>query len=179
MFGGLWSEWRVPGRDEIMLSATIVTYASPPDVATIHERTPLVVKPEYWNRWLDTETQDANQVERLVQDAAIRTFTLSPIGTAVSKIINRGPECLEPRTWPELEEQRTARYSEEQLVELRECGYESLVSRLRDNTIANQAEWRLWIRELADRDDANQFEGFISELRYGLKLGTQPQAGLF
>ncbi len=165
MFGGLWSEWHVPGRDEIMLSATIVTYASPPDVAVIHERTPLVVQPKYWDQWLDTEMQDTTQIERLVKESAVDSFTLRPISTAVSKTINRGPECLEPRTWPELEEQGTVRYSWEQLTELREREPQSLMQKLRLDAGASPAARRLWIRELSDRDDSTKFEGFIDEVR--------------
>ena len=178
MFGGLWSEWHRHGRDDIMVSATIVTYASPPDIAVIHERTPLVLKPQYWDQWLKTDMQNSDQVQRMVQEGAIHTFTLRPIDTAVSKAINRGPECLETKTWAELEAQGTVRYNEVQLAELRERDHDGLVSQLIGKSNSIPAERRLWIRELMDRDDAAMFEGFLNEVRYTLRPSDSSQANL-
>lgn len=179
LYAGLWSEYQKAPDQAPIATCTIITIASPPDVAVIHERTPVVLKPDYWKLWLDAGMTDPGAVQQIVREGATNDFKLQPIGPAVSKTINHGPECLEPRTWSELEEQGIVRYSQQQLAELRSCEYKSLVSRLRGNTDANQAEWRLWIRELTDRDDAAQFEGFISEIRDGLKSDKQSQAGLF
>lgn len=66
---GLWEFWRSPeGRER--LSATIITTASGPDVDAIHDRQPVVLEPDTWDRWLDPSLDDRDELEGMLHAGA-------------------------------------------------------------------------------------------------------------
>ncbi|PRY95590.1 putative SOS response-associated peptidase YedK [Hasllibacter halocynthiae] len=62
VFGGLWQPW---GRDgEALRAAAIVTVEAGPDVAAIHHRQPLILRPGDWALWLGEEGHGAAALMR-------------------------------------------------------------------------------------------------------------------
>lgn len=53
-FAGLYSWWRAGENAPWLLTATILTMPSVPELAHIHDRTPVGLPPSMWNDWLDT-----------------------------------------------------------------------------------------------------------------------------
>ena len=95
---GLWSRW-VSADGEVIESCAIVTQAARPPVEGIHDRMPLVLEPEAWNRWLDPRLTDPGALEPLLSP---RTPEL--IAYAVSPRVNDprhdDAACLEPAPDP-------------------------------------------------------------------------------
>ena len=52
-FAGLYSWWRASEKDPWLLTATIMTMPSVPELAEIHDRNPIGLPKSMWNDWLD------------------------------------------------------------------------------------------------------------------------------
>lgn len=172
MFAGLWSVVRVSPDAEPMPTCAIVTTASAPSIAEIHERMPVVLHPEFWLPWIDPRQKDAQAVNRLVADGAVEQFSRKSVGTTVSNARHEGAQCVEPLPWPELDQHGVAAITVEQLHELRTLTPELLVPAYRPrieplwgDASAHVADVRLWIRELDARPDADAFADFIRRCR--------------
>ncbi|MFN0205872.1 MAG: SOS response-associated peptidase, partial [Planctomycetota bacterium] len=57
-FAGLWERWKNPAA-QFLETCTIVTTSANDLVAPIHDRMPVIVRPELYETWLDTNTNAA------------------------------------------------------------------------------------------------------------------------
>lgn len=96
LMAGLWEQWSDPSS-ETLLSATVVTTAAVGPLREVHERMPLVVRPDVGEAWLSGQIADPRD---LVDRAALETWAagleIRPVSTAVSNVRNDGPELLAP-----------------------------------------------------------------------------------
>lgn len=103
---GLWESWRPPegvasggdGAGAELETCTIITTEAAPGIRDIHERMPLILRPEQYEAWLSAEGDTPQGVDRL--KALIHPFTgelkSTPISRAVNSPRNDGPELLKP-----------------------------------------------------------------------------------
>jgi putative SOS response-associated peptidase YedK len=94
-FAGLMETWYEPGGSEIDTGAILTTNANA-DIAHIHERMPVVIKPEDFSRWLDCRSNEPREVADLLQPADPGFFEAIPVSDKVNKVANTGPEIQEP-----------------------------------------------------------------------------------
>ena len=97
-FAGLWESWRDPGAEQParpIESCTIITAAADRFVAAYHDRTPVVLSPEDYARWLDPDLTDADRLQSLLAATAAPTWKIEPVGTYVNNPRNDGPACIE------------------------------------------------------------------------------------
>ena len=94
MFAGLWEVWKRPEDDEWMHSCTIVTVASNEDMADIHDRMPLVLEHDVWDRWLDPELQDREELEAMLHSGPEGTIEHYAVGKRVGPIKNDDAELI-------------------------------------------------------------------------------------
>lgn len=93
VFAGLSERWKQP--DESMLhSATIITAAAGDDMDGIHDRMPVILEPETWDIWLDSEVEDPGELELLLQPGHVGTLVHHQVGQAVGNVRNNGPELI-------------------------------------------------------------------------------------
>jgi len=52
-FAGLYSWWRANPESEWMLTATILTMPTVPELASIHDRNPVMLPRDWWDDWLN------------------------------------------------------------------------------------------------------------------------------
>ncbi|MEO3998653.1 SOS response-associated peptidase [Mesorhizobium sp. CAU 1732] len=90
-FGALMETWSEPGGSEIDTAAILTTDANP-EFASIHDRMPVVIKPENYERWLDCVTQEPRDVADLVQPVEEGFFEAIPVSDLVNKVANTSPE---------------------------------------------------------------------------------------
>ena len=103
---GLYEFWRdrsVPEQDPAAWwsTCTVVTTAAEPALARIHDRMPLVLRPELWDAWLDPALTDPDEARALLAPPPPGLLEARPVSTAVGNIRNNGPELLLP---PQAEE---------------------------------------------------------------------------
>ena len=92
-FAGLWSSWR--GRDDgnRVRSCAIVTTAANAAVTPLHDRMPVILRPDAETAWLDPSIAGERLLELLTPLPAEQT-ALRQVGPAVNDARYDGPECL-------------------------------------------------------------------------------------
>ncbi len=93
-FAGLWSIWGPPEGARLRTCA-ILTTASNPAIAGLHDRMPVILAPEHETAWLDAATPPDVLYELATGLAADET-ALQAVGPAVNDARYDGPECLAP-----------------------------------------------------------------------------------
>ena len=95
-FAGLWEVWRDPSEPDAppLKTCVIITTDANDLMSPIHDRMPVVLGRDDWQRWLDpsTETSDA---KRLLVPAPSDWFEVFPVSTRVNNVRNEGPDLLE------------------------------------------------------------------------------------
>jgi putative SOS response-associated peptidase YedK len=100
---GLWSTWRPAGDSGVppLLSCTIITTDAAGPLADIHDRMPLTISRDDWDRWLDP---DAPIDEGLLRGHGdLDRIAVREVSRLVNSVRNNGPELIEPAT-PEPEQ---------------------------------------------------------------------------
>jgi putative SOS response-associated peptidase YedK len=93
---GLWESWIEREGEPPLESCTIVTTAADPSIAPIHDRMPVVMRPEHHGAWLDPRVQDPAVLAPLLVPRPGSAFALVPVSRRVNNARNDGPELLEP-----------------------------------------------------------------------------------
>ena len=92
-FAGLWSIWT--GQDGTqVLSCALLSMAASPAIVHIHDRMPVVLKPEHFDAWLDPNTPGP-AVQEIIADSR-NDFVSYPVSTKVNNTRNDFPEPLVP-----------------------------------------------------------------------------------
>jgi putative SOS response-associated peptidase YedK len=94
-FAGLWETWCGPNGEE-METAAIVTTAASPDIASLHDRMPVIVQPDAFDLWLDCDRVDALTAAALLAPPRPGVLEACEVSPAVSRTANDGPELIEP-----------------------------------------------------------------------------------
>jgi putative SOS response-associated peptidase YedK len=91
-FAGLWERWRDPAC-EFVETCTIITTKPNTLVADVHDRMPVILKPEDYDLWLDPGVKDPTLVAESLQPFDARLMKKYPVSTRVNRAENDGPEC--------------------------------------------------------------------------------------
>ncbi len=94
-FAGLMETWASADGSEVDTGA-ILTTAANRMMAPIHDRMPVVIKPEDFARWLDCKTQEPREVADLMVPADEDLFEAIAVSDLVNKVSNMGPELQVP-----------------------------------------------------------------------------------
>lgn len=99
-FAGLWEIWKdkqaLPDQSDYR-SCTIITTAASKSVQDIHHRMPVILQPEAYDKWLDPQNQDVQQLESILQTKIIREFKSHPVSKLVNRVQNNSPANIEPQ----------------------------------------------------------------------------------
>lgn len=112
-FAGLWEQWRgrlpaaggaVREEDEeedreaevTLRSVTIVTGEPNAEMATVHDRMPVILPAASWAEWLDPRTSEVERLESLLVPAPSGSLSLKRVSTDVNDMRNRGRHLIDP-----------------------------------------------------------------------------------
>lgn len=90
---GLYEVWKGPD-DRYLWTCTVITTEAADELGHIHDRTPLLVPRDAWQRWLDPAVEDPG--EDLLVPGTPGVLDAWPVSTAVGNVRNNGPELVEP-----------------------------------------------------------------------------------
>lgn len=93
-FGGLLERWH--GTDGPVLSFAILTTAANDLMRPIHERMPVIIRPEDYEAWLDPKLTDAALVRALADKDPADSMAAYPVGREVGNPRAQGPALIEP-----------------------------------------------------------------------------------
>jgi putative SOS response-associated peptidase YedK len=94
---GLWSAWR-PSEEpekEPKLSCAILTAPANAVVSRVHERMPVILRPDVEDAWLDPELREVSAVRELLEPLAPETLQRVPVSRRVNSPRNDGPDLIE------------------------------------------------------------------------------------
>lgn len=89
-FAGIWDRW---GSREPITSCAIITTSANKTLSSIHDRMPVILKPEAYAAWLDPNTELAT-LRQLLAPLPDADMTFYPVSSAVNYPENDSPELL-------------------------------------------------------------------------------------
>jgi len=92
-FAGLWEFARLGGED--IISAAIIVGEPNPLVAGVHDRMPVMLMPEDYDRWLDAN-QDADALRALLRPYDSALMKAYEVSRVVNSVRNDVEACIEP-----------------------------------------------------------------------------------
>lgn len=94
-FAGLWESWEGPDHSAIE-SCTILTTEPNALVAPIHDRMPVIIKPDDYDAWLDTSVADAASLTPLLAPYPAERMEAYAVSPYVNSPAHDDPACIEP-----------------------------------------------------------------------------------
>jgi putative SOS response-associated peptidase YedK len=95
-FAGLWESWTDKESDEesVYKSCTIITTAASESILEIHHRMPVILNPDFHEKWLNVEIQNPKELEIILQEGVIHDMKYYPVSTFVNSVKNNDPNCI-------------------------------------------------------------------------------------
>jgi putative SOS response-associated peptidase YedK len=93
-FAGLWESWKD------IETCTILTTTANDLLQTIHDRMPVILKPEDYARWLDPQVQDPRELSDLLCPFPDEPMQAIPVSTRVNSAKLDDALCVEPLQTP-------------------------------------------------------------------------------
>ena len=93
-FAGLFDVWRGEG-EKPLVSCTVLTTAASDGTAWLHERMPVVLSYDDYDRWLDRSTPDIADLTELLQPYPAGELEIYPVSTVVNRAKAEGAELIE------------------------------------------------------------------------------------
>jgi putative SOS response-associated peptidase YedK len=97
---GLWAGRQDPETGEWKRTFTIVTTRPNEFMADIHDRMPVILRPDQWGLWLDSALTDPGELMALLEpsdEIALDAYVVQPL---VNNVRNEGPDLLFPAAMP-------------------------------------------------------------------------------
>ena len=94
---GLWDEWSAP-EGGALRTCTIITTAPNPLMEPIHNRMPVILRPDAYAQWLDPNPARPADLQPLLAPFPAEAMAAYPVSTLVNRPANDRPECVLPRT---------------------------------------------------------------------------------
>ena len=92
---GLWTGRQDPETGEWRRTFTIVTTHPNEFMASIHDRMPVVIPSESWDRWLDRAPADPGELRALLEPREDLVLVARAVPSLVNNVRNDGPELIE------------------------------------------------------------------------------------
>jgi putative SOS response-associated peptidase YedK len=96
---GLWAGWKDEDSGEVIRSFTIVTASANDMMTPVHDRMPVMIPEEAWDRWLDpsrTQGEALGELKGLLVPSEEGWLEMYPVSRRVNDVRNDGPDLVEP-----------------------------------------------------------------------------------
>jgi putative SOS response-associated peptidase YedK len=94
-FAGLYEYWSKTKSGKPLQTCTIITTTPNELMKSIHRRMPVILRPEFEDKWLDLETE-ASELQDMLQPFPSDEMEAFEISKYVNNPRNQGPECINP-----------------------------------------------------------------------------------
>jgi putative SOS response-associated peptidase YedK len=94
-FAGIWERWKSP-EGEIIESCCVLTTKSNKLIEPLHERMPVLLYPQEFSLWIDTEITDPEKLNHLYQPYPVDLMEMYPVSPLVNSPRNDSPELILP-----------------------------------------------------------------------------------
>jgi putative SOS response-associated peptidase YedK len=92
-FAGWWDSWLNPATGASLETCTVITTTPNALVSEVHDRMPVILRPEDYDLWLDREIRNPARVLPLLAPFDSGAMRKYPVSQFVNRVENEGPEC--------------------------------------------------------------------------------------
>jgi len=93
-FAGLWEVWDDKGKaEEPLYTCTILTTDASDSIKDIHDRMPVILKPEAFKDWIRADTP-INTLQEILTAHTHRDLVFRPVSKAVNSVQNNSPDLI-------------------------------------------------------------------------------------
>ena len=93
-FAGLWERWKDPAG-ELLESCTIATIDASESIRKIHDRMPVVLAEESWDRWMDPAYSDTGALSGILKPYDSKALQAWQVSRLVNAPKNEGSKLVE------------------------------------------------------------------------------------
>ena len=93
---GLWAGWKDPSTETVRRTFTIVTTTPNDAIADLHDRMPVLIPDDAWDRWLDPAPADPSELIALLQPTDAIALRIYAVNRDVNDVRRDGPGLVEP-----------------------------------------------------------------------------------
>jgi putative SOS response-associated peptidase YedK len=90
-FAGIWEEWHDIKGDTVVSFSIITTHANR-IVSPVHDRMPVLLNPDGYDRWLDTSRSENDYFFQMISEDLMTAY---PVSSYVNKVTNDSPQCIQ------------------------------------------------------------------------------------
>ena len=94
-FAGLWERWDKGGETPLE-SCALITTGPNELMKPIHDRMPVILDPQHYPLWLDSDEHDRAALLPLLQPFSEEDMEAYPVSTLVNNPRSNSPQCVEP-----------------------------------------------------------------------------------
>ena len=96
LMAGLWESWGDNLQEDTkpLETFTILTTSSNELTKTIHDRMPVILSPNDYDRWLDPELQDVEELSYMFEPYDGNDMRLDPVSDRVNSVRNDDEQCI-------------------------------------------------------------------------------------
>ena len=94
-FAGLWDRWTDP-QGKLIESCTILTTTPNSLLASIHDRMPVILRPENHDLWLDPAFRNTISISEMLRPFEAKMMRSYPVSTRVNQVQNDDADCATP-----------------------------------------------------------------------------------
>ena len=92
---GLWEHWTGPNGNPVE-SCTIITCPANESLAKLHDRMPVILHEDDYDRWLDPQNKQFEELQSLLVPYPAAEMRTYPVSKLVNSPKNDVPDCAEP-----------------------------------------------------------------------------------
>ena len=93
---GLWAGWKDPRTETVRRTFTIVTTTPNDAMADLHDRMPVLIADDAWERWLDPTGADPSELLAMLQPTDEIALRIYAVDRDVNDVRRDGPALVEP-----------------------------------------------------------------------------------
>lgn len=93
---GLWAGWRDPETEEVRRTFTIITSRPNEAMGDLHDRQPVVLADDAWDRWLDPSPAEPGELIAMLEPSDAVALRIYAVSRAVNDVRRDGPDLIEP-----------------------------------------------------------------------------------
>ncbi|HRH40849.1 MAG TPA: SOS response-associated peptidase [Pyrinomonadaceae bacterium] len=94
-FAGLYENWLDKQTGELLETCTIITTEANTVLQPIHERMPVILKPEDYDQWLDEKEKDTGKLQNLLMPYSAQEMDSYQVSKSVNSPFVDSPELIE------------------------------------------------------------------------------------
>jgi len=96
VLAGLWAGWKDPSTEQVRRTFTIVTTTPNEAMADLHDRMPVLVPDDAWDRWLQPAPAEPGELLAMLEPTDEIALRIYAVNRFVNDVRRDGPELIEP-----------------------------------------------------------------------------------